>query len=495
MSGTGNTTVPTGPDSSPSPASSARTVPALVICWSHHQPDRAGEVALFDPHDPGPFIVGREDPTDPPRVHFFQQRPGESVDGGALTGQNISHQQLRVRAEPEGLRIEVIGRAAVFVDGSAVERGATVLVRAGAVLEMRGHSVLLVAMRPVAIPPPNAKLLPLHSFGEADRHGLVGESPAAWALRESIAFAASAGRHVLLHGPTGTGKELAAPAIHALSPRSGGPFVTANAADFSSELVASLLFGNPRGYPNPSMPERPGFFGQARHGTLLLDEIGEIPPAMQAPLLRALQSGYNRVGEAASRPTECVVLLSTNRGLSSIKHDLLQRLGVVVEPPALSARREDIPLLVRARLLAWARAHEELAKPFVRRDAHGWLYVAVDASLIVGLLRSPLEGNVRELDNILTRSIEAARGQPPLRWPRGLTLAPPPPPVAPPEPEEIDVDDLVGGIRRAPAPSAAAVRKALDAHDWHYVQAAATLGITVDKLYRLRQKYGLLERG
>ncbi len=437
-------------------------------------------------------------PGDPARVHFLQQRPGESIDYGPLTGVNISREQLRVHVQQLGLLIDVVGDAATFVDGARVQKGCSAYVRPGAVIQITGNCVLLVTVRPNELPAISAALRPLAPFGDPDGVGNTGESPAAWALRNAIAAAAISGRHVLILGPTGTGKELAALGIHMLSPRASGPMIRANAADFADTLVASLLYGNPRGYPNAGSSARPGFFGAARGGTLLLDEIGELRPDVQSPLLRALDGEYNRVGDSAPSRTECIVIMATNRDPSFIKEDVRFRLKAVVRTVALTERREDIPLLVRARLLAWARENEKFAKAFVRQDSRGNPSVEVDASLIVGLLRSPLPGNIRELDTILTDSVAAAGGKGPLRWPGSVPMPPPaeiipeaPHPSEAPAPVEPDVDELLEGLRRVPNPPKARVAKALEDCHWRFAKAAATLGISVNRLYRLRVKYDL----
>jgi DNA-binding NtrC family response regulator len=506
--GTGNTTVPSAPEapsSSSHSSSPGRLVLALFLAQSYHQPERVGEVALFDSNDPSPFIVGREDVGDPPRVHLFQIRPGQTVDGGPLTGRNISRRQFDITVEGDALRVVNLGSARALANGIDIPPAASVLLRPGAILEVFGNCVLLVGLSPLSLPP--ARLLPLFPFGEADRQGLVGESWRMHQLREDLVLAAPSGRHVFIYGESGTGKDPVARAIHALSPRCDGPFVAANSASFTAELAALELFGNPRSYPNPGTPERKGYFAEAKGGTLFLDELGEVLAAVQAPLLRALDGSYNRVGDPVSRPTACVVIVATNRGPEGLKHDILPRLGVTVHTPSLAERREDTPQLVRALLLRRADADPTFAKAFVRHDAGGWRYVEVDASLIVGLLRSPLPGNVRDVDKILTMAIAASRGQSPLRWPARLVLpppeplemateppAPPPPPVAPPaEPSAPDVDALVEGIRGAPKPSKTRVHRALDDNYWDFEKAAAALGISVDQLYRLRVKYGLLK--
>ncbi len=489
MPATGNTTVPTAPESRSgsscsSLSSPSRLFPALFLCWSRHEPDRAGEVAVFDPRAVAPAIVGREHPGGPRRVHFSQLRAGETTDGGPLTGDNVSHEQFRVMAEGDALRVHNTGNAHAFVNGEPFPKGATLLLVPGDVLEVYGNCVLLVGLSPLSLPPPTAALLPLHPFGEPDRLGIVGESWRTHQLREDIAFAASAGCHVFIHGPTGTGKELVARAIHALSPRARGPFVAANSASFTAELSALELFGSPKSYPNAGTPARIGYFERARGGTLLLDEIGEVLATVQAPLLRALDGAYNRVGDPTPCPTECVVILATNRGPASVKHDVLYRLGVTVETPALAERREDIPLLVRAALRKLAQGED----------------VEVDPSLIVGLLRSPLPGNVRELENIVLFAWGASGRRGPVRWPSRLSRPPPAslassaPPAAPPAPRAVppeapsepDVDTVLNGLGEAPDLSEARIRKLLAENGWVYKRVAPLLGINVDKLYRLR---------
>lgn len=481
MPGTGNTTVPS-PEDPPSSSSlafhGARVVPALFLMWSHDQPDRIGQVALFDPHLAAFFILGREVVGGPLRVHFHQLRPGASFDGGPLTGINISHDQLHITVMDGALWVRNIGTPRVLADGTEVPRDSDVLLRPGTVLEVPGNCVLLVGQSPLSFPPPPAQLLPLHAIGEADRIGIVGESWRAQQLRQDTCYAASTGKHVFVHGPSGTGKEDIARAIHKMSSRSAGPYITANSASFTAELAALELFGSPRNYPNPGTPERVGYFAEAKGGTLLLDEIGEVLTTVQAPLLRALDGAYNRIGDPVSRPTGCVVILATNRGPQSIKHDVLHRLGVTVETPALAERREDIPLIVRALL---------------RRRGHR---IEVHTSLIVGLLRSPLAGNVREVDNILTLAIGTSGAQRPLRWPSRLSMPPPAPLAAPQEPER---QAEPAPPAEVPVPEASDLGKehllrVLMENKYDLKKTAAALGLSIGQLYRLRQKHGLVWR-
>ena len=473
----------------------------------HHLPRRpAGEVAFVHPSARRPLLIGRVG--DP----FFQQRPGEMIDRGRIRGDAISGEQLQITAEGDGARVHNIGRAPIFVDGARLPRDTSVFVMPGAVIEVYGHSVLLVTRRLLAIPPPHRMLLPLQPFGEADSMDLVGESPPAWQQREDTVLAASEGCHVFVSGETGTGKLLVARAIHARSARAQGPFCSVIAPNLTSEIAALGLFGGRRNWPNPGTPETTGYFEAAAGGTLLLDELGEISEAVQANLLGALQGGFNRVGDTVTRPTKCVVVLATNRGEGGVKEDLRMRCGKTIVSPSLPERREDMPLIARHLLLERAKKDRAFAEKFVKTDATGRPYVVLDASLVTGLLRGPIRGNVRELGNILGMSIDAARGEPPLRWPARLT---------PPQPAHLDIRKereyvstkaLLNGLDPqpeeaehkpsipAPAPFASAeapdaspelVLEALRATNWSYIEAAALLKMTRDKLYRLRTKYGI----
>ncbi|HEX3344386.1 MAG TPA: hypothetical protein VHS09_07420, partial [Polyangiaceae bacterium] len=179
VAASGNTTVPTEPEAPPSSSSyvlGARTVPCVFLAWSKYQPHRVGEVAPFDPRAAGPFVVGREDPGDPARVHFFQIRPGSTIDGGPLAGVNLSREQFAITVDGDTLCVRNTGSAHALADGTEIPKGATVRLGPGSVLEVVGNCVLLVGRSPLSLPPPPACLLPLHPFGQPDRLGLVGES-------------------------------------------------------------------------------------------------------------------------------------------------------------------------------------------------------------------------------------------------------------------------------------------------------------------------------
>jgi DNA-binding NtrC family response regulator len=183
--------------------------------------------------------------------------------------------------------------------------------------------------------------------------GLVGESVALQAVLEQIELVADTDATVLITGESGTGKELVARAIHERSPRRKGPLVRVNCAAIPDSLFESELFGYVRGAFTGALNDRPGRFETAQGGTLLLDEIGEVPLALQPKLLRVLQEKeFERVGETRARKIDVRVVAATNRDLAAevmagrFRGDLFYRLNVFpIENPPLGDRREDIPLL------------------------------------------------------------------------------------------------------------------------------------------------------
>jgi DNA-binding NtrC family response regulator len=235
----------------------------------------------------------------------------------------------------------------------------------------------------------------MHSSG----HALVGESAALARLRERIAQVAPTDSTVLIQGETGTGKELVARAIHESSGRRERPLVRINCAALPRELVESELFGHEKGAFTGALQQRRGRFELADGGTLLLDEVGELPLEAQAKLLRVLQEReFERVGGTHSLRVDVRVIAATNRDLQAqvaagaFRADLYYRLNVFpIHVPALRERREDIPLLLRhfadkaARKLG--RALDGIAPEFIERArAHGW------------------PGNIRELENLVERA-------------------------------------------------------------------------------------------
>jgi DNA-binding NtrC family response regulator len=423
-------------------------------------------------------VLGRGDahgdPTEQRRVVFERHRPGARERTPPLAGRAISRDQLRVRVADGELAVERIGRCAMLVSG---ERAESATVRPGDTIHLRDQIVLVCVARAPEIPPSrhfdDANAC---AFGAPDALGILGESAAAWELRERVAFAAKADGHVLVLGESGTGKELAARAVHALSRRARAPFVARNAATLPSGLIDAELFGNARNYPNAGMAERPGLVGQADGGTLFLDEIAELPLELQTHLLRVLDAGeYARLGEATPRRADFRLVGATNRAPSSLKHDVLARLTIRVALPPLSARREDVALLARHLLRAAAEKSPELCAGFVDGGA-----VRIDGALVDALVRHAYTTHVRELGALLWRAMASSSGD-------RVALT-----------DELK-DELASARAQMEArdeppaaePDAAQIRASLASSDGSVTKAARALGVSRFALYRLLKKHGI----
>jgi two-component system response regulator HydG len=234
---------------------------------------------------------------------------------------------------------------------------------------------------------------------------LVAASPAMREVFDVAARVADTAAHVLLVGETGTGKTAIARAIHATSARAQRSFIAVNCAALPETLLESELFGHAKGAFTGATSARAGLFADADGGTLLLDEIGEMSPGLQAKLLQVLETGNVRaVGAAKERTVDVRVMAATHRDLrervhtGAFREDLLYRLDVVrIEIPALRYRREDIPLLVE-RVLARARAkHPHSPVERLSREA------------LAKLLDHTWPGNVRELAHAIERVVVLGR--------------------------------------------------------------------------------------
>lgn len=231
-----------------------------------------------------------------------------------------------------------------------------------------------------------------HSF-------LIAEHPLMQKINAIVQRVASTDATVLITGESGTGKELVARAIHDLSPRAAGPFVPVNCAALPDELMESELFGHVRGAFTNAHSARVGLFQLADGGTILLDEIAEMPVALQATLLRVLQNKEVRpVGADRSLAVNVRVLASTNKDLArevekgTFREDLFYRLQVIpIHLPPLRARRSDIPILVQYFLEKTTRKYG--------REVH----LAEEA--MVHLWEYDWPGNVRELENLIERLV------------------------------------------------------------------------------------------
>jgi DNA-binding NtrC family response regulator len=409
-----------GPDQSTLPAMSRSGVESsrlgaettgLVVLWSREEPARMGEIVLLPAGDPGPWTFGRGDTGgDDRRLALVRQRPGTRVQAGPLVCPRISRAQLRLSPAPDGgVLVENLGRCALYHGGREVTR---VEVMPGETFALHNELLFLCVRRPPVAPPPvEQPVLPVHPFGEADSLGLVGESPALWDLRHRIASVARQPFHVAILGPSGSGKELVAQAIHARSARGGKPMVSRNAATIPEGLADAELFGNIRNYPNPGIPDRPGLAGQARGSTLFLDEFAELPPSLQAHLLRLMDDGeYQRLGEAITRQADLRILAATNRPESDVRADVLARFKIRITVPGLDARRDDIPLLAVHVIRKRAAADPLiLARFFPDGDLRN--VPRLSPGLVEALVRHPYTTHMRELEALLLHAAFESPGR------------------------------------------------------------------------------------
>jgi len=241
--------------------------------------------------------------------------------------------------------------------------------------------------------------------GDGDRPPLVGQSAAIRAVYDVIAKVADSPSTVLISGESGTGKELVAQALHRGSSRRDKPLIKVNCAAIPKDLVESELFGYEKGAFTGAVGSKPGRFELADGGTLLLDEIGEVPVEMQVKLLRALQeSEFERVGGIRTIRVDVRLIAATNRDLKALiaegrfREDLYYRLNVVpIALPPLRERKEDIPALAQHFVEKYDR---RLGKKVER----------VDDEAMEVLLAYAWPGNIRELENLMERSVLFADG-------------------------------------------------------------------------------------
>ena len=234
---------------------------------------------------------------------------------------------------------------------------------------------------------------------------VIGESAALEAVFEQVECVAPTSSTVLIQGETGTGKELIARAIHNISSRCGRSFVKLNCAAIPFDLLESELFGHEKGAFTGAIAQRVGRFEMADKGTLFLDEVGDIPPALQPKLLRVLQEQeFERLGSTHTRRVDVRLVAATNRDLTEMtkqgefRSDLYYRLNVFpIRIPPLRERREDIPLLVHYFMEKYARRMDKRIE-------------TVPTATMQKLVDWPWPGNVRELQNMIERGVILSRG-------------------------------------------------------------------------------------
>ena len=309
-----------------------------------------------------------------------------------------------------------------------------------------------------------------------EHRGIIGRSPLMLEVFDRVERIAAHYRNVLVCGPTGTGKELVAKALHQASPVACGPFVVCNAAAIPENLLESELFGHVRGAFTGATQDKAGLFEAAHGGTILLDEIGDMPLQAQTKLLRVVQhQEMQRVGASGTRKINVRIVAATHRDLRAMvadrtfREDLFFRLGMVeIRLPSLADRKEDLPLLLRYFVQKFGNAYNKRLEGFTRKAE-------------IAMTRYAWPGNVRELEGAVGAA--AMLAEPPL----------------------IDLDDLPQQILMAP--SAASNRNSLselklsmeDVRIFHAhrvvrslngdkVRAAQVLDISRATLYRLLAK-------
>jgi DNA-binding NtrC family response regulator len=320
--------------------------------------------------------------------------------------------------------------------------------------------------------------------GRSGYGNIVGRSPAMQKVFELLDTVSSVDANVLIVGESGTGKELVANAIHYASPRAEGPFIKINCAALPKDLIESELFGYAKGAFTGATADKPGLFEEAHHGSLLLDEIAEMPADLQAKLLRVLEERkFRRLGTSRDIEVDFRLISSTNRDPEAavrdlrLREDLYYRINTVtIRIPPLRERPEDLSALAQHFLTRFA-------------EKHGKPATGISADAYQVLLGYSWPGNVRELEHALERAVLVARGP------------------------EITLGDLPEAVTRsrpagAPAPEAPAAQatlnleererqailQALETTNWNKQAAAALLGLHRPTLYSKMRKHGIPQK-
>lgn len=301
---------------------------------------------------------------------------------------------------------------------------------------------------------------------------LIAESPAMQPVLQMISRVGPSDANILITGEPGTGKEVVAKTLHAISGRVGKPMVTVNAGGLAEGVFESELFGHVKGAFTDAKIDRVGRFELADTGTLFLDEIANVPMNLQSKLLRVLEIGeMERVGSSKTKKVDVRVLSATNAHLDEevnsgrFRQDLLFRLNTIeIHLPPLRERREDIPLLATHFLAIHAQRYRKKI-------------VSFDHSALQMLLDNPWQGNVRELNHVIERAVLMAQDA----QIRPVDLALRTSREGSPKLEDMSIEEVEAFL----------IKKALARYSGNVSHAASALGLSRSALYRRLQRYGL----
>ncbi|WP_417449473.1 sigma 54-interacting transcriptional regulator [Kordiimonas sp.] len=439
------------------------TILAVGIVW-HPDRSRIGAVAPLLSHAGDGWTISRAAP-------LFAFPPYR--DGSPLQDRHVSRAATRIKSA--GSRCYEIlppeSKMRVTVNGKPLLSPATVS------LDELGGTIILTLSDEVILA---IFEKPVDPDGSLQHHGMIGISGDIQYVRRGIEQAAPSGVPVLIRGETGTGKELVAAALHALSPRSSGQMLSVNMATLAPELAAAELFGVEKGAFTGATQRRAGLFEQASNGTLFLDEIGNAPEAVQPMLLRTLETGeVRRVGSAQVSRTNARIIAATDQPLESeaFSQPLLRRMErFVIEVPPLRRRRVDMGVLILHFLRQFRRQYAHVAME------------DISSAQVIKLILHDWPGNVRELKNIVEQ----------------MVLAEHPDDVVARYLARQSAGTQEGPVKAAPAPrqqyrdasdvSEQELLTALDGTGWQIKEAAQQLGVSRGTLYNLMQQCPSIRR-